>query len=306
MKNFIKTNNRELIPFWLLFFLGVLLIIYGGYLEHSRALLSSPLPSSSSFPPLVKAASYLVGRIDTGKILAEKNSSLQLFPASLSKLMTAMVVRDNIPLNKKIFITPYAVSTEGEEGNLEAGETLLTEDLLKVLLIPSSNDAATAFAQAFSEEGKSLVDLMRKKAERLHLYDTAFFDPTGLDREGNFTTAEDLFKLARDIYNNYPLLGKITRQKEAIVYSTDKKYKHFLKNTDKLVGKLPYLWGGKTGSTPEAKDCLLTIYDFPSPGDGDTIPIVIIVLHSSSRFQDTEKLYKLAEKLLGVQETTNL
>lgn len=314
MKNFIKPNNRTLIPFWLFFCLGVLLIVYGGYLEHSRASLSSSLSScsssssslSSSFPPSVKATSYLVGRIDTGKILAEKNDSLQVFPASLSKLMTAMVVRDNISLDKRIFITPYAVSTEGDEGGLEAGETLLTRDLLAVLLIPSSNDAATAFSQAFTKEGKNLVDLMRKKAERLHLYNTAFFDATGLDRQGNFTTAEDLFKLASDIYKNYPLLGKITRKKEITVYSFDKKHKHLLKNTNKLIGKLPYFWGGKTGSTPEAKDCLLTIYDFPSLTDNVKIPVVIIILHSSARFLDTEKLYQWTKKSFNTQEVTNL
>lgn len=304
MKNFTETNKNRAIFFWLFFFLSILIIVYGGYLEHARILLSSsPPPSSPPFPPSVKAVSYLVGRIDTGRVLAEKNSSLQVFPASLSKLMTAMVVIDNIPLDKKIFISPYAVSTEGNEGGLEAGETLLAKDLLAVLLIPSSNDAATAFSQALAKQDKNLVDLMRKKAERLHLYDTAFFDGTGLDRQGNFTTAENLFKLARNIYNNYPLLGKITRQKNAVVYSVDRKHKHLLRNTNKLIGRLPYLWGGKTGSTPEAEDCLLTIYDFPSLTSNVKIPVVIIVLHSSDRFSDTRKLYQWVQK--DIQYSSN-
>ncbi len=307
MSNFIYRNN-QFSPFWIFFFFAILIISYGGYLEHSSVSLLAP--DNVSLPiislPHVQATSFVVGRIDTGEILASKNSSWQAYPASISKLLTAMVVIDNIPLNTPITVTPYAVSTEGEEGGLKPNEVISARNLLEVLLISSSNDAAVAFDQEFIRGGKNLVDFMRKKASELHLYNTALFDPTGLDRQGNFTTASDLFKLAKDIYTNYPLLGKITSKEKAVVYSIDERQKHLLNNTDKLVGKLPYLWGGKTGSTPEAKDCLLTIYTFPSTIDDSTIPVAIIVLHSSARFSDTKALYQWTRKLLYEQESINL
>jgi len=289
------------ILFWLLFLLSIGIVVYGGYLDNqSHTVVDVPIINDLAFPPLVKATSYLVGRIDTGEILAEKNYSLHLFPASLSKLITAVAVIDNIPLDSKVLITPYAVSVEGDEGGLKADEVIKAEDLLKVLLLTSSNDAAVAFSQHFSQINKNIVDIMRRKLEVMHLYNTAFFDVTGLDRQGNFTTANDLFTLSKAIYKQYPLLGTITRQKKTEVYSVSQDIKHVLENTNELVGQLPYLWGGKTGFTPEAKDCLLSIYEFPSNSEYGKIPVAIVILHSSDRFEDTKKLYYWVQQIINL------
>jgi len=289
------------ILFWLLFLLSIGIVVYGGYLDNqSHTVVDVPIINDLAFPPLVKATSYLVGRIDTGEILAEKNYSLHLFPASLSKLITAVAVIDNIPLDSKVLITPYAVSVEGDEGGLKADEVIKAEDLLKVLLLTSSNDAAVAFSQHFSQINKNIVDIMRRKLEVMHLYNTAFFDVTGLDRQGNFTTANDLFTLSKAIYKQYPLLGTITRQKKTEVYSVSQDIKHVLENTNELVGQLPYLWGGKTGFTPEAKDCLLSIYEFPSNSEYGKIPVTIVILHSSDRFEDTKKLYYWVQQIINL------
>lgn len=285
--------------FWIIFVFCFSLIIIGGILkkEISESSIEEILELKTP-PPELDAAAYLIGEINTGKILVKRNGELHLFPASLTKVMTAIVVLENFSLAEEIFISSYAVGMEGDEGGLIAGEKIKTDDLLKILLLPSSNDAAKAFEEALNAKGKDFVELMNKKAREMGLFNTAFFDTSGLDREGNFTNVEDLFILSKEIYKKYPYLGEISRQKEAIVYSTDKQISHHIENTNILIGEINNFWGGKTGSTPEAKDCLLTIYEFPFPEKDDKIVISIIILNTTDRFEDTRKLYDwIAEQI---------
>lgn len=304
MKISAKKNNlfREVI-FWIIFFIGIFLIYYGKNFSLYEKL-NSPLLDETQLkldglilklPPFkenISAVSWLVGEIDSGKILLKKNENFHFFPASLSKLMTAILVLDNIDLDEVVTISDYAISAEGEEGNLKAGEKITVKNLVEMLLISSSNDAAIALEETLAKKGFDFLSLTEEKLKQLKMADTAIFDSTGLDRRGNFSTTSDLFLLTREIYKNYPLIGQITRQAQKEVFSTDFKTSHLLKNTNELVLKIDNLWGGKTGSTPIAKDCLLTIYEFTLPEKGDKIPIAIIVLNSSDRFNDTLKLYQ--------------
>ena len=295
MKNLVKKTGRYI--FWVIFALSFVLVICGYFLEQrGRNLLLEATFKANNLPFDISAVSYIVGDISSGKLLVKKNGNLHFFPASLSKLMAAIIVLENFSLDEEVTISPYAVSTEGEEGGLVADEKIRAGDLLKILLISSSNDAAIAFEEVLEKKGGNFVGLMNQKARELELFNSAFFDASGLDRTGNFTSIEDLFKLSIKIYQNYPYLGEITREKEDIVYSIDKEIIHDLKNTNILVGQIYNLWGGKTGSTPEAKDCLLTIYEFSFPQKDDKIVISIIVLNSSDRFGDTIKLYDWAKE----------
>ena len=297
MKNFIKKLSSRTFYFWFIFIFSLILISYGGYLKYYLSTNHQTFVTLTSAPESIKATAYLVGDLISGQILISRNKDLHLFPASLAKLMTGEIVLDKLSLNKQIYITSYMVSAEGEEGDLKIGETLKVEDLLKLLLISSSNDAAIAFSEALDKTGIDFVDLMNEKAQKLGLYNTAFFGETGLDRKGNFTTVEDLFKLSQDIYKNYPLLGEITRKPEETIYSSDGKIMHQLKNTNLLAGQLAYLWLGKTGSTPDAKDCLLTIFEIPLKDD--KISLAIIVLNSTDRFGDTVQLYNWVREILS-------
>lgn len=311
MKISAKKNNlfREVI-FWIIFFIGIFLIYYGKNFSLYEKLNSSLLDETQlkldglilKLPPFkenISAVSWLVGEIDSGKILLKKNENFHFFPASLSKLMTAILVLDNIDLDEVVTISDYAISAEGEEGNLKAGEKITVKNLVEMLLISSSNDAAIALEETLAKKGFDFLSLTEEKLKQLKMADTAIFDSTGLDRRGNFSTASDLFLLTREIYKNYPLIGQITRQAQKEVFSTDFKTSHLLKNTNELVLKIDNLWGGKTGSTPIAKDCLLTIYEFTLPEKGDKIPIAIIVLNSSDRFNDTLKLYQWVSTVIS-------
>jgi len=292
-----KTN--KFYSFWTIFIFCLFLIFYGHFLNQQKDnLLIGADVKINNLPVDISAVSYLVGEINSGKLLAKKNSDLHLFPASLSKLMAAVIVSENFSLDEEIVISPYAISVEGKEGGLVVNEKIKAGDLLKVLLISSSNDAAIAFEEALEKKNGNFVGLMNQKAREFKLFNSAFFDASGLDRKGNFTSIEDLFKLSQKIYRNYSYIGEITRKKEDIIYSVDKEIVHNLKNTNILVGEISNLWGGKTGSTPEAKDCLLTIYEFSFPDKNDKMVVAIIVLNSSDRFGDTVKLYDWVKEQL--------
>lgn len=292
-------HTERLGAFWILFAVCCLLVVHGYFLNlFQRRAASWDILAPDNFPADVSAVSYLVGDIDSGKIWVEKNGAVHFFPASLSKLMAAIVVLENFSADEEIIISPYAVSAEGEEGNLMAYEVIRAGDLLQILLISSSNDAAIALAESLEAKGGNFVSLMNQKAREFKLFNSAFFDPSGLDREGNFSSAEDLFKLSRRIYQQYPLLGQITSRPEATVYSADGQIVHDLKNTNVLAGQIADLWGGKTGFTPEAKDCLLTIYEFSFPEKDDKIAVAIVVLNSADRFGDTMKIYEWTKQQL--------
>ncbi|MGC8651296.1 MAG: D-alanyl-D-alanine carboxypeptidase family protein [Minisyncoccia bacterium] len=307
MKNFIKKTSLKNDLFWIVFIFSLVLSAYGGYLNVSpqqrrtlnKVQVDDSFISLKTLSAPIDATAYLVGDLSNGKILLARNQDFHLFPASLSKLMTAVIIMDNFSLNEPITITNYSVSAEGDEGNLKAGEIFSVKDLLKVLLIPSSNDAAVAFATSLNKAGVNFVDLMNEKSQKLGMNNTAFFGETGLDRKGNFTTVEDLFKLSQEIYFHYPLIGEITRQPKDEVTPLNSSSTKQLMNTDILTSQLPELWLSKTGSTPGAQDCLLTIFEFPFK-DGK-IPIGIVVLNSRDRFGDTLKLYHWTKDLLQSQ-----
>lgn len=312
MKNLNKKTSDKLIKkffFFVFLISGIGLISYGKILNiYEEMLINNPKENQVKidgsvlklipFKEKVKAVSYLVGELNSGKILLKQNEKIHLFPASLSKLLTAILVIDNLSLEKTITMNEYAISAEGQEVDFRVGEEIKIVDLLKALLISSSNDAAIALEEEINKGENKFLDLLQEKLKTLKMNDSAFFDSTGLDRKGNFTTAFDLFLLSKEIYNRYSLIGEITREKETEITSFNDNTNHLLKNTNELVYQIDNLWAGKTGSTPIAGDCLLTIYEFTHPLKNDKIPIVIIVLNSTDRFNDTLKLYNWFENVL--------
>lgn len=298
MKNYIKNFPILKWFYWLGSFLFLIILVYGGYLiklSHLSGNNSMLVPVDHSIlllrdqPTNINALSYIVGNLQTGQIFLNHNADLHLYPASISKLMTAVVVLDHFNPQDLIEVSNYAVSAEGTEGNLEAGEIFTVSNLLKVMLITSSNDAAIAFEEAFAKKNLDLVALMNAKAKELGMYNSAFFGSTGLDRKGNFSTANDLFILLRQIYQKYPLLKEITSINNTTVYSNLPSRPHFLKNTNLLLDSYSNIILGKTGTTPNAKECLAVAFNFSVKND--TIPLGIIVLYSSDRFNDVIKLY---------------
>ncbi|MBM4177240.1 D-alanyl-D-alanine carboxypeptidase [Candidatus Gribaldobacteria bacterium] len=245
----------------------------------------------------IKAKSYLsvlfdANQIKSDRLLFQKQASQKLPIASLTKLISALVVEEFFSLeNGKIRISQQAVDQLDTSGFLKTGEFLTKNELLKIMLVDSSNDGAFALTEPFSHQG--FVGLMNLKAKEIGMQDSIFFNPSGLDPEDvkmaeneiNLSTANDLFLLLKEIIINNPNLVNVTSIKEAPLYLENGSFHHFLKNTNELL-QHPYVIGGKTGLTEKAGGCLIIALQTNQPNEY----IINVLLGSTNRFAEMEIL----------------
>ncbi len=237
----------------------------------------------------VSAKSAVVLDVGTNAILYSKNSDENLPIASLTKIMTALVVLDNTDLSEVATISRNAFGVGGSKNGLAVGEKISVENLLKVMLVSSNNIAATALAEHTGGNMNDFVELMNEKADLIGLENTKFLNPSGLDgaKGDNISTAYEMAQLVNYALEK-PLIWEILRIQKTTVDSTDEKIKHRLKNTNLLLGKLKNITGGKTGLTDDAGQCLTLIVGDPE----NNHRIISVVLNADNRFLETEKLVK--------------
>ena len=300
-----KKKKKPLATLILLFSFGFVFLLSaaskpdGGGVAENRADETAAGTAEISVAPFsgisLEAKSAEVFDLATGKAIFELNPSSQLPLASLTKIMTAVVARENLPEWMKVKIPPEAIMQEGDSGLL-AGELWNAEDLARAMLISSSNDAAFAFASAFEavsgrpEAGSSVADfvaLMNKKARELGLAQTYFLNPTGLDEgdgtAGAYGSAKDVVRLLSYAMKKYPSIFEVTRRDFFDVNSRR------FKNTNKIVDNIPLLIAGKTGFSGLAGGNLAIIADV---GLGNPIAIVALGSSEEGRFTDVKTLYE--------------
>ncbi len=205
------------------------------------------------------ARSAILIERDTGTVLYEKNSNEQLPPASMTKIMTMLLIMEaldkgKIDINEKIRTSEYAASMGGSQIFLEPGEEMTTQEMLKGIAIGSGNDASVAMAERIAGSEPAFVEMMNKKAKELGLKDTKFQNTTGLPIKDHYSTAHDMAMMAKELLK-YQDITKFTGTYEAYLReNTDNKF--WLVNTNKLVRFYPGVDGLKTGFTNDAKYCL--------------------------------------------------
>ena len=212
------------------------------------------------------------------KTLFEKDGETKLPIASLTKLMTAMIVLDNYNLSDSITIDKDADSQDPMKQDVKLGDIMPAESFLEIMLIKSSNKSAYALSEKMGEQ--TFVSLMNKKAKEIGLENTFFADPTGLSSE-NVSTASDLVKLAEYILKNYPRIADISRTKEFNVPGFGQ-----VENTDELLGEIPEIVCSKTGFTNQAKGCLLLVINNTKNSDY----LINVVLGADDRFAEMKKI----------------
>jgi D-alanyl-D-alanine endopeptidase (penicillin-binding protein 7) len=235
--------------------------------------------------PELSARSWLVADLDNYYVLAEKNSKEILPIASLTKLMTAVVVVENKDLRKSILVEDQMLKAYGSTKGLEAGKTYNLVELLHPLLTQSSNDAAEVLSYFLGR--KESIASMNEKAEMLGMESTFFDDPSGLS-EKNVSTAQDLFYLARYILNNRPPLLKITKGE---IIETFGKVSFEELNNKNIFLKSQDFEGGKTGFITVSGYTGLFIFNLPLP-DGTNHNIVFIFLKSENLKDDVQKILR--------------
>ena len=216
--------------------------------------------------------------------LAEFNANNHWPLASITKLMTAIVAYENMNLQKNITFSSEAASLEGSAGDFKAGETFKASDIMKAMLMLSSNRAAEALAEDFGKD--KFISLMNQKAKELSLSDTAYFDPTGLS-SSNQSTANDIYKLASYIYNTHPEIFSITRQAKTYIVELNSHKKRLITNINQFAGQANFI-GGKTGFIDESQGNLVSVFKI------DNQVVITVILGSQDRFGETKKLLNCA------------
>ncbi len=241
---------------------------------------------------------------NTGTILAEKNADQKMYPASLTKIMTAILAIEMGDLSDIVTVdddTPYEI--EGSHIALEPGEILTLKDLLYALMLPSANDAASVIAKHYGGNLEEFVKLMNSKATELGAYNTHFVNPHGLHSEEHYTTAADLALITKYAMTNETFREIVSTVKYEIQPTNKKTETRYFTTLNKLLyntsasqilvnGKYispyyEYSTGAKTGYTPQAGNCLVAT----ATKDGTSLIAVAMKGVSLEMYQDAHNLF---------------
>lgn len=235
----------------------------------------------------IPAESALLMEETTGEILFEKNAHAPMAPASITKIMTMLLVMEeidkgNLSLNDKLTCSDYASHMGGSEIWLEVGEQMTVDDLLKAVFVGSANDASVVFAEHLAGSEDEFVKRMNAKADQLGLEHTQFVNCTGFDEEGHYACAYDIAQMARALME-YPMVQNYT----TIWMDTLRGGKTELTNTNRLVRFYQGITGLKTGHTDNAGSCLCAT---AQRGSLKLISVVLKCPSSSVRNQWSQRL----------------
>lgn len=244
--------------------------------------------------PQVSAPSATLMEVSTGNIIFEKDADTSRPPASVTKIMTMLLIFDalengNIKLEDQVSTSELAASMGGSQVFLEPGETQTVETMLKCISIASANDACVAMAEYISGSEEEFVRQMNERAKELGMKNTQFVNCNGLDVEGHVTTARDIALMSRELIHKYPQIQEYCMiWMENITHTTKKGTTEFgLTNTNKLVRQYPYATGLKTGSTGLAKFCVSAT---AKKNDIEMIAVIMAAEDSKERFKDATTL----------------
>ncbi len=225
--------------------------------------------------------------LDNEQLMYFKNINATIAPASITKLMTSLILIENYNLSDYIEISlPSDYIYEGKVAYLKSGQKMTIESLLEFILIYSANDACFAVVQLFNENTDDFIALMNKRAKQLGMNNTNFKNPDGLDQDGHYTTLSDLLILSKEVIDNYELLSIIMRK--SFISNIEGEDKVYL-NTNKLIERNFY--GLKTGWTNEAG---LTFIGLNQSNDRNILTIVnksFVNEKKDNHFVDTQNLY---------------
>lgn len=247
----------------------------------------------------VNAQSYIVTDAQTGQVLIEKNSDSAHIPASLTKLVTALVVLDTNPkLSKTVTMSNVdqvagGCNVGGACIKSKPGVSFTLDGLFHAMLMPSANNSASALARSTGLSPVAFAERMNKKAASLGALNTHFKEPTGMDPE-NSTTAADYAKIVAAAFSNSYLRQVASNNTYLLKSSNNAKYTQTIKNTDKLLGDADMqILGAKTGYLNESKYNFATLLTFR--GGTELAVVVLGEDHLYSAFAETKTLASLAE-----------
>ncbi len=234
------------------------------------------------FSATLSAQAVFVLDVPSASVLLSKNPTQIRYPASTTKLMTALVARETYDLTTFLTVDREA-STSGTIIGLNRGEKIPVRNLLSGMLIQSGNDAAEVIANNHPQGRAAFIEAMNAKAKALHLDQSNFTNPSGIDTENHHSTARDLALLAREVMKD-PLLAEIVRTPSDTIQGQGTSSAHMLTNTNALLTADLGVIGVKTGTTELAGEVLITQLR------RDNRELLIVVMGSQDRYTDTKRI----------------
>jgi D-alanyl-D-alanine carboxypeptidase (penicillin-binding protein 5/6) len=253
-------------------------------LRHSRVSIHPVGLSQQDLPwKKVPANSVLLKELRSGRVLYEHESERRLSPASLTKIMSALVILEYGRLDEHATISKNAARAPKTHLRLRTGEVFRLEDLLKAMLIVSANDACLAAVEHVGGTEERFVEMMNAKATQLGLLDTHFSNGCGFDGPEHYSTAEDLAKLSEVAMQN-PVFRELVREERDLIMPVSGHRPYMLHNTNRLLGRIPGVEGVKTGFTSKAGRCLIAKV---SQNGSD---LLLVILNSNRRWNMAKSL----------------
>ena len=239
----------------------------------------------NQFPPwrVAPAHGILLKELNSGRVLYEHDAGKRMSPASLTKIMSALVILERGKLDDLVTISPNAARAHKMHLRVKAGQIFRLEDLLKAMLIMSANDACLAAVEHVGGDEAQFVTFMNEKAAALGLEDTHFRNGCGFDNPNHYSTAEDLAALSV-IALDQPLFRQLVREERAIITPVSGHRAYILHNTNRLLGRIPGVEGIKTGFTSKAGRCLIAKV---SQNGSD---LLLVILNSKRRWNTATHL----------------
>jgi len=209
-----------------------------------------------------------------GRVLWSGGADRPMAPASLTKMMSALLVLERGRLDDIVTVSRVAAAQTGSRIGLKPGEQLRAYDLLAAMVVRSANDACRALAD---HEGPGFVARMNARAAALGLSNTHFVDPCGHDRPGQYSTAADLARLAEQVVR-HPEYLRLAGIPSMRISTLDRKRRFWFQNTNALIGRYKGTLGVKTGSTSRAGHCLVAL------AEKDGVQVLVVLLNAPNRW----------------------
>jgi serine-type D-Ala-D-Ala carboxypeptidase (penicillin-binding protein 5/6) len=232
----------------------------------------------------MSASGILITDLESGQTLYQRSSTVQRPMASLTKLMTALLILENHKLDEWVTVPADIGSIKGSSAHLPAGEQFTVGDLLTALLVPSGNDAAVTLARYHSGSVKAFVEEMNNRARELGMKNTVYVNPTGLDAGDQVSTPRDIAWLTQYVRNHEEIASRMG-MRTAQFRSKDGKQVNVM-HTHQLLQKDSAVVAGKTGTTDGAGQCLLSIVKHGSR------TYLVVLMQSNDRYGDMKPILK--------------
>lgn len=236
--------------------------------------------------PFPEAATAYRVEVD-GRLVWERQANRRLPPASLTKLMTALLVLDDYHPQAEVTISRTATSETGNRLGLRHGDNFHVEDLLAAALLHSANDACRALAEHVAASEARFVQRMNRRARELGMHNTSFTNACGHDAPGHYSSARDLALLANEMLKHRALL-ELTAKQQVKISALNAPRDYRFANKNALIGRYRGALGIKTGYTPKAGKCLVAY------AERGSTRVLLVLLHGGDRWWDAVDILDIA------------